>query len=121
MKQSQLQITLKPLHDGSFTRWRLCGSVVTAVPHTQMRRLFKQLAFLSGWPVELVLPVDVGTAAWFEWWTDTIVDIPADHLQVRFAINRLPPRGMSHEQRKPTDSPARADGRGVFDGDARCL
>ena len=104
MKPGQFRMILKPLLGGSFTQWRLFGSTVTPVPHAEMQRLIEQLSFWSGWPVELVLPVDIGADAWFEWWTNAMTDIPADHLQVRFVINRPSPSRESREPRKSTDS-----------------
>jgi len=88
MKHDAFKLSLKPIDDGSFTQLRLCGSVVTALPAREIRRLVKQLWSYTGEPVELVLPVDVGTVAWFELWTYAISEIPAHHLQVRFTLER---------------------------------
>ncbi len=88
MKSGQFRLHVNPIRAGSFTRWRLTGSVVTAIPHHQMRRLIESLSLWSNWPVELVLPVDVATANWFEWWAEVIDVIPEDHLYVRFKLKR---------------------------------
>ena len=95
MKKDQFKLYLQPLNDGSFTRLRLCGSVVTAIPPCELKRWVRQLSNWSGSPVELVLPVDVGTVAWFELWSYAVSEIPARHLEVRFALKRRPrqPRG----------------------------
>jgi hypothetical protein len=90
MKKNPFKLHLQPLNDGSFTRLRLCGSVVTAIPPCELRRWVRQLSSWSDSPVELVLPVDVGTVAWFELWSYAISDIPARHLQVRFTLRRRP-------------------------------
>ena len=87
----QMQLHLSPQQGDAFTRWRLTGSTVTAIPHRELRRLFRTLSFWSGWPVELVLPVDVQTAAWFECWTEAIDATPADHLTVRFDVREPSP------------------------------
>lgn len=90
----EFKLYLKPMEDGSLTRLRLCGSVVTALPPCELSRLVRQLSSWSDAPVELVLPVDVGTVAWFELWTYAISEIPARHLQVRFTLKRRrQPRG----------------------------
>ena len=88
MKHDAFKLHLKPIDDGSFTRLRLCGSVVTALPPCELRRLVRQLWNWTGEPVELVLPVDAGSVAWFELWTYAISEIPAHHLQVRFTLKR---------------------------------
>jgi hypothetical protein len=88
MRKGQFRLHVRPLCDGAFTRLLLCGSVVTAIPPCELRKLSAQLAFWSGWPVELVLPVDVGTAAWFEWWTSAVSETPAHHLEVRFTLEK---------------------------------
>ncbi len=50
--------------------------------------LVQLLAGLSGTPIELALPADVGTAEWFESWTSAIEAIPARHLRIRFTLKR---------------------------------
>ena len=89
MKNGQLKLHLLPTEDGSFTELRLAGSVVTALPPCELRRGFRQLASWNDGPVELVLPVDVGSVAWFELWSDAVSEIPAHHLQIRFAIEQV--------------------------------
>ena len=86
MKSGQCRLYVRPQNRGAYTRWRLSGSLVTTLPVTQLRPMFRTLTFWSGWPVELVLPADVGTADWFAWWSDIIAQVPADHLYVRFAL-----------------------------------
>jgi hypothetical protein len=100
MPQGQFRLRLSPRHGGAFTSWRLCGCVATALPSRDMRRLMQTLSFWSGWPVELVLPAEVGTDAWFEWWADVAAGIPLNNLQVRFVLARHPThgRGLSHDQ-----------------------
>lgn len=88
MQAKPFRVYLQPERDGSLTSMRLFGSVVTALPPCEIRRWVRQLATWSDAPVELVLPVDVGTARWFELWTYAVSDIPARHLQLRFRIRR---------------------------------
>jgi hypothetical protein len=88
MRTSPFSVYLQPEGDGSFTSLRLFGSVVTALPPCEIGRWIRQLAMWSGSPVELALPVEIGTAGWFELWTYAVSDIPARHLQLRFRLHR---------------------------------
>jgi len=88
-KQGQFHLHLSPLCCGSFTRWRLDGSVATPMPGREFGRVIRTLGFWSGWPVELVLPVAVETACWFEVWSDAIAAIPEDHLKLRLVAQRV--------------------------------
>lgn len=92
MKDGQFKLYLQPTHDGAFTRLRLSGSVVTALPPCELRRWLRQLASWGDAPVELVLPVDVGSVEWFELWSYAVSEVPARHLQVRFSLERPDPR-----------------------------
>lgn len=83
-----LRLHLRPSEDGLFTRMRLSGSVVTSVPPEELGQWIQQLSRWSGAPVELALPVDSGTAAWFDCWTSAISELPADRLQIRFVLHR---------------------------------
>ena len=79
----QFEIRLHPQHGGAFTHWRVTGSTPTAVPERQLDHLMQSLSLWSGWPVELVLPVEVGAVAWFSWWSDALANIRAEHLRLR--------------------------------------
>ena len=79
---------MTPQHGGSFTRWRLSGSVPTALPGWEMRQVIRTLWFWSGWPVELVLPVAVETAPWLEQWCAAVAATPEDHLHMRLVARR---------------------------------
>lgn len=81
------KLYIRPSLDGSLTQVRLYGSVAT-LPLPEFRQWIRQLASWSGTPIEFVLPVDCGSAAWFESWTDAVSDVPAHHLQIRFSIGR---------------------------------
>ncbi len=96
MKPGQCALHLRPANSGAYTQWRLYGSLVTTVPLTQLRPLFRTLSFWSGWPVELVLPADAAVANWFTWWSEIIAQIPERHLHVRFA---LPPEVAAPHER----------------------
>ncbi|MFH1176216.1 MAG: hypothetical protein V1750_02330 [Acidobacteriota bacterium] len=87
-KPGQFRLHLSPLHSGSFTRWRLSGSVPTAMPGRELGRVIRTLWFWSGWPIELVLPVAAETACWFEYWSDAIAEIPEDRLVLRLMTKR---------------------------------
>jgi len=57
-------------------------------PTRELRHLFRKLSFWSGWPIELVLPADAATDAWFDSWTTAIDRVPVDHLHVRFDVSK---------------------------------
>jgi hypothetical protein len=82
------KIYLEPIGDGSVTRLRLSGSVATALPAREIRRLARHIWSWTGEPVELALPADKGSAEWFESWSYSISEIPARLLQVRFTLKR---------------------------------
>ena len=98
MKPGQCGLHLRPVNDGAYTQWRLYGSLVTNIPVPHLRPLFRTLSFWSGWPVELVLPAETGTASWFAWWSDTVALIPAHHLHVRFELRPRQSLLASHER-----------------------
>lgn len=89
-KPGQLRLRLSPQHGGAFTRWHLTGSTVTPIPMRELRLLFRKLSFWSGWPIELVLPADVATVAWFDSWTAAVDPLPEHLLHVRFELERAP-------------------------------
>src|SRR5512137_1336616 len=84
MKRSPFKLRLQSWHDGSLTQLHLSGSVITAPPAVELHPWIGQLSNWSNAPVELVLPADAGTVAWFELWGDAVSNIPVRHLQVRF-------------------------------------
>lgn len=84
MRSGQVVIRLRPFEAGSFTLWSACGSVPTAIPPAQLRRLLSGLTFWSGWPVHLALSVDAGTVGWCETWSEALAHVPERHLEVRF-------------------------------------
>jgi hypothetical protein len=88
MDRGHVMVRLSPLHGGSFTRFRITGTVPTAVPALELRRLAGKLSFWSGYLVECALSAEREGAAWCEWWTDRLADIPERHLKVRFIIRR---------------------------------
>lgn len=90
MKTDQFKLQLRPIRDGAFTQFRLCGPVPTALPPCELRRFFRQLSSWTDSPVELVLPADVNTAEWLELWSYAVSETPARHLQVRFTLERGP-------------------------------
>jgi hypothetical protein len=84
MRSGQVSIQLRPFEGGSFTLWSAHGSVPTAIPPAQLRRLLSGLAFWSGWRVRLALSVDAETAGWCECWSEALGAVPARHLEVCF-------------------------------------
>ncbi len=87
-RPGQFRIHLRPEQGGAYTRWRVTGSVPSAVPAWQLERLMKMIAFWSGWPVELALSVDRQTAGWCERWADALADIHPEQLRLRFIVRR---------------------------------
>lgn len=88
MKLDQFKLYLNPIRDGAFSQLRLFGPVITALPPDELLRLLKPLSSWTGNPVELVLPAELHTAGWLEFWADAISELPARHLHVRFTIKR---------------------------------
>lgn len=88
MKKDPFKLRLQPSCDGSSTRLQLCGSVMAPKPPRDLGQWLRQLSRWTDAPVELALPVDVGTAAWFESWTDAVAELPAHHLLLRFTLQR---------------------------------
>ncbi len=89
-KSDRMTLELRPLHGGSYTQLSLRGPVPSAPPG--MGRLITTFAHWSGYPVNVVLSVDMETAGWCEVWTEVLCAVPERHLEVRF---QLPPMGRS--------------------------
>ena len=87
-RAGQFHIHLQPEHGAAFTHGCVAGSAPTAVPSWQLDRLMQALCFWSGWPVELVLPAEVATVAWFSWWGGALADIAPEHLELRCVARR---------------------------------
>jgi|GEM_PF-2537844 len=85
-KPGQFHVTLRPAAGGAFTEWRISGSTPTAIPALQLQFLMQAIALWSGWPVALALSVELGTAAWFSWWTDALAGVEPEHVQVEYVI-----------------------------------
>ena len=90
MRHSRFRMWLSPVLGGSYTRMRLCGAVPTTLPPKELRRLSAMLSQWSGYPVELVLPVAAEKATWLDLWAEAVKTTPGRHLEVRFAVQRLP-------------------------------
>ena len=88
-KRAQFHMHLFPQQGGEFTRLHLHGSIVTAIPHSEIHRLLEKLTLWSGWPVDLVLPADTLEVDWFDWWTDALWDAPEHHHEVRFEVAQV--------------------------------
>ncbi len=100
MKRNRFKIHVQRSRDDSVTKLRICGLVMTPLPPGWLRSLASLLARYSGESVELVLPVDAGTDAWFVSWCDAISETQGHHLHVRFAVEDKPHlRGGSYGAR----------------------
>ena len=91
MKPEQIQLQIAPSHDGTLTRLRLSGEILTYTLPADFAELVQCLAMWSGIPVELALPADCPDGQWFAWWTAVVDSIPADLLEVRFTLSKCPP------------------------------
>ena len=88
MQDSRVRVWLSPLVGGAYTKFRITGTIPTAVPARKLKRLVEELSFWSGYLVECALSVEREGASWCEWWTDRLAVIPERHLKVSFIIRR---------------------------------
>ncbi len=79
-----MKLSLRPVQGGSYTKFSLTGTLCSAPQSRVMQRLAETFSLWSGWPLHVVLHVDMRTAGWCEVWTDALADVPADFLAVTF-------------------------------------
>ena len=82
-----MTLRLRSLDSGAYTRLSLSGPVPTALPGRLLRQLLPQLAFWTGWPVDVVLSVE-DPAEFSEAWIAELLAVPDRHLCVRFTCRR---------------------------------
>lgn len=82
----QIRLHLQPQRGGLLTRWRLTGSLVTAVPLRELRHVLGKLSLWSGCPIELVLPAGATPGRWWDSWENAIGRLPTSHVEVRFDV-----------------------------------
>jgi len=88
-RPGQIRLHITPQRGGALTRWRLTGSLVTAVPCRELRHVFGKLSLWSGSPIELVLPAGDAPDTWRDSWETAIDRVPEPHLEVRFELSKL--------------------------------
>ena len=88
-RPGQIRLHITPQRGGSLTRWRLTGSLVTAIPSRELRHEFGKLSLWSGSPIELVLPAGDAPDCWRDSWELAIDRVPEPHLEVRFELPKL--------------------------------
>ena len=89
MQDGHMRIWLSPLFGGAHTRFRITGTVPTAIPIREAKGFVEKLSFWSGYRVECALSVVREGAAWCEWWTGRLAVIPEHHLKLRFIIRKI--------------------------------
>ena len=85
----QIRLHITPQRGGALTRWRLTGSLVTAIPYRELRHVFGKLSLWSGSPIEIVLPAGNAPDTWRDSWETAIERVPEPHLEVRFELPKL--------------------------------
>lgn len=88
-RPGQIRLHISPQRGGALTRWRLTGSLVTAVPSRELRHVFGKLSLWSGSPIELVLPAGSAPDTWRDFWSLAIDRVPEPHLEVRFELPKI--------------------------------
>jgi hypothetical protein len=91
-KTEGMKLSLRPMQGGSYTQFSVTGTLCSAPQARVMQRLAETFSLWSGWPLHVVLHVDMQTAGWCEVWTDALAAVPMDSLAVTF---RAPRRGES--------------------------
>ncbi len=85
-RPGQIRLHIAPQRGGALTRWRLTGSLVTAIPFRELRHVFGKLSLWSGSPIELVWPAAHAPDNWRDSWETAIDRVPEHHLEVRFEL-----------------------------------
>lgn len=88
-RPGQIRLQITPQRGGSLTRWRLTGSLVTAVPSRELRHVLGKLSRWSGSPIELVFPAGEAPECWRDSWELAIESVPEPHLEVSFELPKL--------------------------------
>ncbi len=80
---------LSPTLSEELTRFRLEGTLPTALPPVALHQLFSLLVCWSGRPVHAVLSAG-GPVGWFEIWADALAGAPEQHVTVEFKPGEEP-------------------------------
>ncbi len=90
--RNPIALRLSPTSSEERTRFRLEGSLPTALPPPALHQLFSLLVYWSGRPVHVVLSAG-GPVGWFEIWADALSAAPEQHVRVEFASSGEPDDG----------------------------
>jgi hypothetical protein len=89
----RITLRLSPTSSEERTRFRLEGTLPTALPAPALHQLFSLLVYWSGRPRHAVLSAG-GPVGWFEIWAAALSEVPAPHVTVEFeAGEELDDRG----------------------------
>jgi hypothetical protein len=101
MDPTKMELELRPLHEGAYTRISLRGPVVTRPSGRDLQRLLAILTLWHGDAIDVVLSV-AGTNAdigWAEIWEDGLRAVPVHHARVRIAVRGINPVApIGHER-----------------------
>jgi len=79
----RITLRLSPTSSEERTRFRLEGTLPTALPPPALHQLLSLLVYWSGRPLHAVLSAG-GPAGWFEIWTAALSEAPDPHVTVEF-------------------------------------
>lgn len=84
-----ITLRLSPSNSEERTRFRLEGTLPTALPAFALHQLLSPLVYWSGRPVHAVLSAG-GSACWLEVWAAALADAPERHVTVEFEVAEEP-------------------------------
>lgn len=76
-------LRLSPTSSEERTRFRLEGTLPTALPPPALHQLLSLLVYWSGRPLHAVLSAG-GPVGWFELWAAALAEAPDPHVTVEF-------------------------------------
>lgn len=79
----RITLRLSPTSSEERTRFRLEGTLPTALPPPALHQLLSLLVYWSGRPLHAVLSAG-GPAGWFEIWAAALSEVPDPHVTVEF-------------------------------------
>lgn len=85
----RITLRLSPTSSEERTRFRLEGTLPTALPPPALHQLLSLLVYWSGRPLHAVLSAG-GPVGWFEIWAATLSEAPDRHVTVEFEAGEEP-------------------------------
>ncbi len=83
--RDRITLRLSPTNSEERTRFRLEGTLPTALPPSALHQLLSLLVYWSGRPLHAVLSAG-GSACWLEVWADALAEAPERHVTVEFEV-----------------------------------